>query len=68
MAKILNELPARTLTSREIAKIVAGVMTGFVDWCGAQPVCDAIDHFVEFGDNYKVAFRELEKSIKADRN
>lgn len=34
----LDTRPARSLTSREIAKIVGAVMGGFVDWCGVPAV------------------------------
>ncbi len=56
----LNSAPARPLTSREIAKITSAILSAFVDFCGAQAVTDALDHFIEHREKYIEAWHALE--------
>lgn len=60
----LNRKPARPLTSREIAKVVAAVLGGFVDWCGADPVIEAMNHFIEYHESYIDTWKDMEKLTK----
>lgn len=64
----LNKEQARVLTSREIAKIISGVLTGFIDWCGSDPVCDFLDHLAEHKEEYKDHFRNIENSFLGPEN
>jgi recombinational DNA repair protein (RecF pathway) len=62
----LDTREARKLTSREIAKLVAGIMTGLIDWCGSKAVCEALNHFVEHQKNYERTFRHVEEVLKME--
>lgn len=56
----LDPNPARPLTSREIAKAVGAVLGGFVSWCGAAPVIEALQHIVEHQNGYIEEFLFIE--------
>lgn len=60
----ITKEPARVLTSRELAKIISGILTGFIDWCGSDPVCDFLDHVAEHKEEYKTNFRNIEKILR----
>lgn len=49
---MLDRMPARPLTSREVAKIVSGLMAGMIEWCGSKTMIDALDHFIKYRDKY----------------
>lgn len=61
---MLNKQPARPLTSREIAKIVSGIMTGFIEWCDSEEVIKALDHFIEHRNKYVAIWQNVENKMK----
>ena len=63
MTRTISKEPARPLTSREISKIINAILSGFVDWCGAETVCEVLDHWAEHKEMYQEAFREIEKAF-----
>lgn len=64
----LDKEPARPLTSREIAKIISGILTGFVEWCDTDAVCDVLDYLAEHKEAYKSQFRMIEKTFFGREN
>jgi hypothetical protein len=56
----LDIRPARSLTSREIAKIVSSVFFGFTSWCDIKDIFDAMDHFSEHIEEYKTMMKSME--------
>jgi hypothetical protein len=56
----LDPHEARPLTSREIAKIVSAVFFAFTSWCDIKDIFDAMDHFSEHVETYKLMMKHME--------
>jgi hypothetical protein len=57
MRRTLSTEPARELTSREIAKIVGGLLGALATWCKPHDIGRVIDHLHENKDVYLGQFR-----------
>lgn len=60
----LDTRPAEPLTSRQIAKLISGLLCSLVPECGAETVTNAFNHFVEFQNDYRNQFKEVERMLK----
>jgi len=61
----LDTRPAEPLTSRQISKLVSGLMTSLVPECGSKAVIDALNHFVEHQQHYEETFKRIEVWAKS---
>lgn len=57
---ILSPQPARPLTSREIARILSGLLGGLAAWCSPTEIVAALDHLHENRAYYLEAWRSWE--------
>lgn len=57
----LKKTNARSLTSREITKIVAGTLGSLLTWCDVEEVIGAMDHFAERRVDYAAQWRVIQK-------
>lgn len=57
--KMLDILPARCLTSREISKIISSLLFGFSTFCDPKEIIDAIEHFHVHLDDYRSEFEAI---------
>lgn len=55
----LSPDPARPLTSREIAKIISGVVGSLAEWCDPAEIEKAFEHFHENADLYREVWRRV---------
>jgi len=53
----LNTEPARPLTSREIAKVLAGVLGTLAGWCDPADIETAMNHFYTHAEAYRKQWR-----------
>lgn len=53
---------ARALNSREISKVISGLLGSLIGWCDVNEILTAIDHMSENKDHYKKAFEFLAKN------
>jgi hypothetical protein len=67
----LDSRPARPLTSREIAKVLATVCGGLAGWCDPDDIVDALEHFHQNAEQYREMFKasakaavEMEKQLR----
>lgn len=60
----IDRKPARPLTSREIAKIVSGLLGGLAGWCDPDDIAAAIEHFHENRELYLQTWRQSQKMIR----
>jgi hypothetical protein len=60
----LDTRPAEPLTSRQIAKLIAGLMCSLVHESGAEAVTDALNHLVEHQGHYNDTFKNVESLFK----
>lgn len=58
---VRNPKEVRPLTSKEIAKIVSSVLGSCLAWCDVEEVVGALDHLVEFHDEYVFELRVMKK-------
>lgn len=57
----LDKRPAEPLTSRQIAKLIAGLMSSLVFESGSHAVSDALNHLVEHQKHYEETFKAIEQ-------
>lgn len=57
----LDSEPARPLSSREIAKIVSGILGTLAEFCEPSDICDAMAHFHDHAQTYEKAWREIHR-------
>lgn len=62
----LDKNPARTLTSREIAKVVGSILGGMADWCDPKEIMDAVNHFHEHREKYKDIWEGIHEISKCE--
>ena len=63
----LDPRPARPLTSREIAKLIAALLGSLCGaWCDPKEVMAALDHFAEHRDSYEAQFRQMAALLPPD--
>lgn len=60
----LDTRPAEPLTSRQIAKLIAGLMSSLVHESGSKAVSDALNHLVEHQQYYDGTFKQIELMMK----
>lgn len=58
---------ARALTSREIAKVISGLLGSFAEFCEPSEICDAMSHFHDYADRYRDAWVEIHQRRSATR-
>jgi hypothetical protein len=63
--RTLDERPARPLTSREIARAVAGLLGSFATWCDPRDIRDAMSHFYVHADMYRQQWELLHEMGEA---
>lgn len=56
MKRILDERPARPLTSREINKVLGGVVGSLAEWCEREDIWAALEFFLAHKDEYNTMF------------
>ena len=62
----LDPNKAEPLTSRQIAKLISGLMCSFIYESGADSICEVLDHLVANHKHYKKEFKEIERSMKGE--
>lgn len=60
----LDTRPAKPLTSREIAKVIASVCGGLAQWCDPADIEAAFGHFHQHADTYKKAWLFVHDAAK----
>jgi hypothetical protein len=61
MKKNLTNAPARELNSREVAKIIAGLMGSLVSWNDVDTVMSGIDHIAKHREAYREQFVQIKR-------
>lgn len=61
----LHAAPARPLTSREIAKIISGLVGSLAQWCEPAEIEAAFAHFHEHAERYSEAWRVVHRTAKS---
>jgi len=59
--KPLTDFEARSLTSREIAKIIAGIMGSLASWCDVDQIFDALDNLHKYREQYRSQFNLMKR-------
>lgn len=55
----LTRQPARPLTSREIARIISGLVGGLAQWCSPTEITAALDHLHQHRATYLEMWRRV---------
>lgn len=61
MKQKLTNTPARELNSREVAKIIAGLMGSLVSWNEVDTVMAGIDHIAKHREAYRSQFVQIKR-------
>lgn len=59
MSQNLDTRPARSLTSREISKIIGSLLGGLAGWCEVDEIMNAMNHFHEYSTRYRFEWEQV---------